>query len=196
VLPAERAELLAERLARVCRGEVRGEHRDGRGWVERDDVARVDHPGAHLDAGDVPIADSTHGHEEPGRARVETALIGMRHHGGVEQRSALDRVLLGEVGPDQLPSCARDVTDAHEPVLEQPRVRGPRRRQVAVAVPEGVERGGESVGHLVLGQSEHPLEDGARPRLAGGRHLLSGQEGQADHACGVRAKHLPRTPHP
>ena len=94
----------------------------------------VDHAGAQLDARDVPLADGAQRHEEAGRSGGEPALVGVRHHRRVEQRRALDRELLGEVGADQPTALRGEQLAGLQPVVDQVGVGVPGDGDVAVPV--------------------------------------------------------------
>ena len=86
-------------------------------WARLREVGNVHRlfPGVPVDARleddirDVAFANGPDARDEAHLSRLQTALVRMGHHRGVQQGSGLDGVLLGEVGPDQERPVRRDV---------------------------------------------------------------------------------------
>ncbi len=93
-----------------------GNNADGPGeasaGVDLDLVIGGDYAGAEDDRRDVPLARGAETHNEPHRAGGKVALVVMRDDRRVEQRRRLDRILGGQVGPDQQAAIVREVVRA------------------------------------------------------------------------------------
>ncbi len=71
-----------------------------------------DDAGAKDNRRHVPLAGGAETHDEPHRAGGKIALVVMRDDRRVEERRRLDRILGGQVGPDQQPAIAREFVRA------------------------------------------------------------------------------------
>jgi hypothetical protein len=115
----------------------------------------------------MPLADCPQTHDEPDSACGDTGLVGADHDRRVTEGGCFDRILVGEVGPDQTPSLS-----GHR--HSQQRTSESRRHDVVMPVEDCVEiavatgkesaRIGQRVGDLVLRQRHDPLEDGLETR--------------------------------
>ncbi|MFC7480925.1 hypothetical protein ACFQX7_14060 [Luedemannella flava] len=90
-----------EKRALVRRGPGHAGDQARSGLVQRESVARPEDSGPESDGGDVALADTTHGHDEPQLPLDETGLVRVGRHRRVEQGGALGRVLVGEAGADE-----------------------------------------------------------------------------------------------
>src|SRR5258708_17543747 len=61
----------------------------------------MDDTGPERDGRNVPFSGGAQAENEPQGSSWKTGLIGMRHDGGIEQRSGFQRVFGEEIGPDQ-----------------------------------------------------------------------------------------------
>ena len=77
--------------------------------VDLDLVIGSDDAGAEDDRRHVPLARRPQAHDEPHRAGGKVALVVMRDDRRVEERRRLDRILGGQVGPDQQAAIVREV---------------------------------------------------------------------------------------
>src|SRR5579863_8388017 len=134
--------------------------------LDADRGSGADRAGPELDAGQMPLADRAQAHDEPELPGAAAGLVGMRHDRRVEQRRALQRVLLSEIRADQaLPGGAHPALSA-EPVRDEPEVALHGAVQVTIPPAEIGPRAGKRPAHLVLGHRQDAVDDRLGPRVA------------------------------
>jgi hypothetical protein len=110
--------------------------------VEPDGRVGPDDAGPELDAGQVAFPDRPQAHHEPDFPGLAAGLVRVLHHGRIEQGRGLERVLLGEIRPDQLPSGLADFFLGADPVGDEREVVLQGLRQVAIPSRESHHRPG------------------------------------------------------
>ena len=136
--------------------------------VDLDLVIGSDDAGAEDDRRHVPLARGPETHNEPHRAGGQVALVVMRDDRRIEQRRRLDRILGGQVGPDQQAAIVREVVRHADHRHGRAVILLERGGDVAVA-------GAELQKHLVqqpidlpAAQTADPIDEAADPRLPAG----------------------------
>ena len=154
---------------------------------------RVDDPGAEADRADMPLAGGPQTDDEAGLAGSQSALVGMQHNRGIEQRRRLEAVFVAEIGADQqathlIRHCGRGrhaVADLHETI-------GKGRAKVSVPAAELAHQACEFGLDPDFAQRPHPAGDARDAvRVGSMRYLRLGcrKERSNEHACGIGSQH-------
>jgi hypothetical protein len=187
VAVAELGELALEEALLVHRLLVRTGGDDVRWRVDGERAAGTDHPGAEADRGQMALTDATHTEHISQLPLCHSALVGMRDHGRVAQRGALDGVLVREVRADEQPAGLGQLDPRGKAVTDAREVIGEDRPDVPVPAREHADRAIQRGAHRRLVQCHHPPDHGRGPRLVLGP-LLSRHEQLGDDAARVRAQ--------
>src|ERR1700683_5516962 len=116
---AKFGEVLVEKFAVEKRGPGTAGIKEAAGRVEADLVIAADRATPELDARHVAFPDGPQAHDEPDFSGSTTRLVRVRHDRRIEQGRGLECVLLGEIRPDQLPSCAPHLDLGAEPMSDE-----------------------------------------------------------------------------
>ncbi len=133
--------------------------------VDVDLVIGGDDAGAEDDRRHVPLAGGPETHDEPHRAGGKVALAVMRDDRRVEQRRRLDRILGGQVGPDQQPAILREVVRAADHRHGRAAILIEHGGDVAVAGTELPKHLVQQSVKLFIAQAVDPIDDAADSRL-------------------------------
>ena len=151
----------------------------------------VDGAGSERQRGDVALADRAQAEDEPASAIGSARLIGMAHDARIEQGRRFERILVQEVGADQLALRLRESRVRLERIFH---FGGPRLEdieQVPVPAFEILQHLGKLLGRRLGIEAEHAVDDVIGPGLVGlvevprlGRRL----EGAHDDPRRIRAQ--------
>ena len=124
---------------------------------KREVAPLVDHAGAKPDRRNVALANCPHAHDEALLAGGQTALVRSGHHRRVEEGRRFNRVLVGEVCPDQQTSLLGEPDILLEMMLDHLKVVLQHLREVTVAVREVLEHVVQNAGSLPIRDRQDPL---------------------------------------
>ena len=136
--------------------------------VDLDLVIGRDDAGAEDDRRHVPLARGPQTHDEPHRAGGKVALVVMRDDRRVEERRRLDRILGGQVGPDQQAAIVREVVREADHRHGRAVILIEHGGDVAVAGTELQKHLVQQPVNLPTAQTADALDDAADPRLPAG----------------------------
>ena len=184
---AQLHELGAEQLALELGAATLAVH-GGLGRVDPDLAVGVDRARAELDAGDVALADRPKAHDHTEGPGVDAGLVGGGDERGVGQRSGLDGVLVGEVGPEEVTHVRVHRRWIVDPAGEHLEPAGEGGVEVVVACGEPGTHRGQCARHLVGAQGEHAIDHvlGTVATIVGVDP--AGHERAAHHPGGVGAQ--------
>ena len=128
----------------------------------------------------MPLTGGAEAHDEAQTACGHAGLIRMRHDGGIEERSGLQRVFTAEKSADEELPRAGERALREDFRLHFRKVAHEHRLDVKVAAVEVRMHAGELFFHLRLRQCQRTADDGGKASGAGGN------EGPDDHAGALR----------
>ena len=136
--------------------------------VDVDLVIGSDDAGAEDDRRHVPLARGPETHNEPHRAGGKVALVVMRDDRRIEQRGRLDRILGGQVGPDQQAAIVRKVVRRADHRHGRAAILLERGGDVAVAGTKLQKHLVQQAIDLPAAQTVDPIDEAVDPRLPAG----------------------------
>ena len=154
--------------------------------IEREVAPIVDHAGAKPHRRNVTLANRAHAHDEALLAGGQAALVRSKHHRGVAERRRFDRVLVGEVRPNQQTSLLGQPDTLLEMMRDNLEVMVQHLRELTVAVGEVAKHAVQSAGYFPVRNRQDPLQHHLHPRLAVGRvDLLARKMRLDDHPAWI-----------
>jgi hypothetical protein len=185
----ERAELdqlgAEQRLGEVARRRALAADQVRPDRIERQRAVRIEQPGTKLDRGQMAFAHRAQAEHDAQAAARHAALLGRRHDRRVEQRRGLDRVLVGEVGPDQQAALVADPDVARHVMRDQVELPLEDRSKAVMAAFEPAQGVGVERVDLSIGNREDARHQHVRARRAGEQDLLARDVRFGEHATSV-----------